>query len=166
MEILGGPPTPTPVKVMVSAYGTAFGSGDGSGAAVVGINNAFALQHVVQWTACANSVSCGSFPGAFNVKTTLTLMSNTWYDVIVAAGGGVSKPFGLTTNGPGTGAASGYADPYFQLAPNQDAYSLAFSAGIGNSPIPEPATWATLLLGLGVIGTVLRGRRRLRPIGV
>ena len=31
--------------------------------------------------------------------------------------------------------------------------------GIAYSAAPEPATWATMLLGIGAIGTVLRRRR-------
>lgn len=164
IEVLGGSATPAPVKVVVSAYATAFGSGDGSAGASVAINDNSALQHIAQWQACSNSAICGGLPSSFNVKTTVTLMSNTLYEVIVAAGGGVAKLGGLTGTEPGTGAADGYADPYFQLAAGEGAYSLAFSPGIGDSPlpssVPEPGAWTTLMLGAGLLGAVQRRRRR------
>lgn len=33
------------------------------------------------------------------------------------------------------------------------------NAYAGSTPVPEPATWATLILGLGVVGEMLRRRR-------
>jgi hypothetical protein len=167
MEVLGGPPTPSPVNVDVSAFATVFGSGDGGAGASIGINNNATLQHVALWQACsAASTVCGGLPGSFNVNTTVTLMSNTLYEVIVAVGGGVSKPGGVAGNGPGTGVAKGFADPYFQLASSGGPYSLAFSPGIGNSPlpaVPEPTTWSILLLGMGLVGAALRRRGGERP---
>jgi hypothetical protein len=52
-------------------------------------------------------------------------------------------------------------DPFF-LAANP-GYSLALSQGIGNG-VPEPASWALMLLGLGLVGGLrAKAARRLRP---
>jgi hypothetical protein len=51
-----------------------------------------------------------------------------------------------------------YVDPYVQIDPSfADAadYRLVISDGIGNSPpgpIPEPSTWAMMLLGFASFG--------------
>jgi hypothetical protein len=31
------------------------------------------------------------------------------------------------------------------------------------APIPEPATWAMMLVGIGVVGGMMRSRRKLAP---
>jgi hypothetical protein len=58
-----------------------------------------------------------------------------------------------------------------------DPASLYFTAGIGDEdhglfgqlrPVPEPSTWAMMLVGFGTIGLVLRGRAKpkLAPISI
>ena len=34
---------------------------------------------------------------------------------------------------------------------------------IGVTAVPEPGTWAQMILGFGLVGAVLRGARRRRP---
>ncbi len=67
------------------------------------------------------------------------------------------------------GQASAFADPYFVIDPTFTAdhtgYSLSFSPFAGNSPVasvPEPATWALMLLGFGLIGFAMRKRSNVR----
>jgi PEP-CTERM motif len=165
MEITGGSPTPTPVNVIVSVFGSTFGSDDGSAGITIGLGDA--TGYFDQWHACAYgkpTTVCGSFPTTFNEKTTVPLMSNTLYHVLIAAGGGVAKQNPIGPSEPGTGIADALADPYFQIVSDQGPYSLDFSAGIGNSPlvpssVPEPATWMMLLTGFGLVGWQF-GRRR------
>jgi uncharacterized protein (TIGR03118 family) len=56
--------------------------------------------------------------------------------------------------------------------PGVDPNSLYFTAGIGDEehglfaqllPVPEPSTWAMMLVGFGAMGVALRGRARPRP---
>jgi hypothetical protein len=62
------------------------------------------------------------------------------------------------------GSASGWVDPFFG-APS--GYTITISEGIGNAPVfasavPEPATWAMLLLGFAGIG-FMAYRRKATP---
>lgn len=63
------------------------------------------------------------------------------------------------------GQASAFADPYFYIDPKFAAanpgYSLVLSPFAGNDPIgvPEPASWAIMLMGFAGLGAVLRGVR-------
>jgi hypothetical protein len=61
-------------------------------------------------------------------------------------------------NGEEPGSA--YIDPYFYLSPAEIAAgdTLSFSASVGNSPVPLPATDGLLLSGLGLL-TIARMRR-------
>ena len=61
-------------------------------------------------------------------------------------------------------------DPLFTIDPTflaaNPGYSLSFSAGVGDSlasGIPEPATWAMMLLGIGSAGLTMRSRRKWAP---
>lgn len=87
-----------------------------------------------------------------NVIYSVTL---TAYDVISVYGGW----------GGGTITATTFVDPTFQLAPtvpNPGLYTLAFSDGIGNGlpAVPEPETYAMLLVGLGLLGFVAQRRKQ------
>ena len=61
-----------------------------------------------------------------------------------------------------------YVDPQFIITGNDpSAYSLIFSPGIGNGPIngiPEPSTWAMMLLGFGGLGFAVHRRATSRGI--
>lgn len=65
--------------------------------------------------------------------------------------------------------ASASGDPYFQIDSSFDLasdFSIVTSPGIGNVPeaglpgIPEPTTWAMMLVGFGGLGAAMRSRRR------
>ncbi len=64
------------------------------------------------------------------------------------------------------GFASAFADPYFYIDPTFAAehpgYTLSLSQSVGNDApnagVPEPATWALMIGGFGLTGTMLRRR--------
>jgi PEP-CTERM motif len=66
------------------------------------------------------------------------------------------------------GSAFASADPRIFVEPtdpNADLYSIRVSDGIANAVapptgVPEPSTWAMLLLGLAGLGTAARGNRK------
>ena len=64
--------------------------------------------------------------------------------------------------GPGT-----YAFWLQEASPGSPVhYGFNFVVGefIGESPVPEPATWAMMLLGFGAVGYAMRRRRRRHPL--
>jgi hypothetical protein len=124
-------------------------------------------------------------PAGFTLTTsatpTLTNAPFTGFDVALncgdpACGPGGSAPFGTSLTFDITGASLGVllADP-FQGHPINfavDVLNSSFPAGANTgvvggglgtvtNPIPEPATWAMMILGFGGIGTMLRRRRSL-----
>jgi len=92
----------------------------------------------------------GSNNGAFTSTTTgISEFENNAFQVemIVTA---LTQDAGVS--------ATTFLDPQFFIdpsTPNGDLYSFQFSAGIGNGPIggvPEPSTWAMMLLGFAGLG--------------
>jgi hypothetical protein len=66
---------------------------------------------------------------------------------------------------------SAFVDPQFIVGGDDpSAYSLEFSDGIGKGPIsggvPEPSTWAMMLLGVAGLGFAgLRRKEKTRTVG-
>lgn len=67
----------------------------------------------------------------------------------------------------GSGAVDAFIDPVFTIDPtfaaSHPGLSLVVSQNAGNSPaasgaVPEPATWALMLIGFGGVGALLRRR--------
>jgi hypothetical protein len=96
------------------------------------------------------------------------MLTNTAYLIILSATAGAANATSPESAFDGSGSVS--IDPYFYLDPSvadpQD-YTLLFSPGIINSPsnvadsVPEPSTWAMMLIGFGGLGYAgYRGSRR------
>ncbi len=58
-------------------------------------------------------------------------------------------------------ASNAVVASYNNLSANNAAHlaSFAFTTNVGVAPVPEPATWASMLLGMGLSGTMLRRRK-------
>jgi hypothetical protein len=70
--------------------------------------------------------------------------------------------FTITGN---TAAIDGYVNSYKALAPSLHGSAYVLLSDDGKSQgfvigVPEPATWAMMIMGFGAIGMVLRSRRR------
>lgn len=110
----------------------------------------------LDWSACANS-AITSCIGDAPVNQVFDLHANTAYTVTETT---------LASAEEG-GSATAFADPYFFLSANFSAehpgYSVVVSPGVANAPVagvPEPATWAMLILGFAGVGAGVRRRRR------
>jgi hypothetical protein len=100
--------------------------------------------------------SLQGLPG-FTVADTYTFKTNTIYNVYLDAS--ISAAVNGSTPGfPGNAHENLYAfiDPTFNLVgPNAFLYDIAFTEGFGNGltgAVPEPSTWAMLVLGFAGIG--------------
>ena len=82
-------------------------------------------------------------------------------DVIGGFGGGIGAPFSLNCpQGCGSGA--------FQLPFSAGALNLTVTSAssiILPTPAPEPQAWALMITGFGMIGLMLRRRRRAHGLG-
>ncbi len=90
---------------------------------------------------------------SFQTNNYYTVQLTTWVESSVYRGGVVDL--------------SAFIDPTFTIAsPNPDLYQLFFSSGITNDPIsgavPEPSTWAMMLLGFAGVG-FMAYRRKSKP---
>jgi hypothetical protein len=56
--------------------------------------------------------------------------------------------------------AQQFSNPNAPFPPHTDSGYLAFDNITFSATVPEPASWALLILGFGAVGGLLRGRRR------
>jgi hypothetical protein len=119
------------------------------------------------WEACAkagagaNPLACGLNPTDQAISDLFSITANQGVEVTESAYAG----------GNSSGDATASADPIFFIDPDflstHPGYELVFSPGVGNlapggpgDGVPEPATWAMMLLGFAGLGAAMRTRRR------
>ena len=72
--------------------------------------------------------------------------------IVLSVGGGADeRVYDLSLDYPGAGSAD-----FFSITPNG---GYVFDEGTFTLSVPEPATWAMTILGLGLIGLAARRRR-------
>jgi hypothetical protein len=152
---IAGPDGNVPTTISATgstAYDAAGGAGS-EGIAFLSITSPSGL--LVSDSACA-----GNDPTACPPSEGSTIALNQYYAVYlsIAADADVYQSAAYTSS---QASASAYIDPYIMIDPGYAAaYSLYVTPGIGNaSAAPEPAAWAMMLSGFGVIGGAMRRRR-------
>jgi hypothetical protein len=112
--------------------------------------------------------------GVFSVTTaTLPSSSVTLFNVLTGVAVGTAEPTSFTTNVPGgTATGTSYslnlttnldANTWYRFVYTTNMATVGDVSGTANfytRAVPEPATWALMLLGFGGMGFVLRRRRR------
>lgn len=156
MQITG--PTPF-ASVQVDAHGSVTVSSIATGGST---NNfaqvSFGIAGQFFDTALVNA-SEGLTTKTFNDTNTYVLATNYQYSVQLYAN---LQAIVSGNSGGGTATFSGFIDPTFTVVgDNASAYTLSFSPGIGNSvgAVPEPSTWAMMILGFGGLGFMAYRRR-------
>jgi PEP-CTERM motif len=169
-----GLPT-TPMLATLTLTGTSTDAGAVSGGDVIqgGIGGTFSITSAVPVDGTTNLLS-GTFSGAQisgpNNGTTASVQDNFATGSVTYATGLAAKDltFGADTSGNGF-SFSGTSLTVLALKGNSPAsFNGVFagnfeatSAGPGGSGgVPEPATWAMMLVGAGAVGGVLRRSRR------
>lgn len=102
----------------------------------------------------------GTFDGLSGVASSISFGTGLFAALDVTASG--LEFFQYITGGPlftGSTSAPVFVPGVYQLggAVSGDA-TLTISEGISAAPIPEPATWAVMILGFGMAGHALRRR--------
>jgi hypothetical protein len=91
----------------------------------------------------------------------LDILPNVEYSVTMTAD--ASAQVAASEDSNPSLAASASIDPTFTVSSDYaDDFQLAFSSGIGNGvgAVPEPSSWAMMLIGFGGMGAAMRFRRK------
>jgi choice-of-anchor C domain-containing protein len=95
--------------------------------------------------------------------------------VAVASDGGSQSSVYAFLQGGNTKSSMGWTPQSFTFTATGESANLTFSASendaygpaldnVGIAAVPEPATWAMMILGFGVVGATVRGSRRRQAI--
>lgn len=152
-------PAAAAVPVQISASGSIAYSADNANlSGVLKIVRQYVSTPLVERMLCHNSLFCGTTGGDSFVidNQTFAFEPGARYYVSMVAQATVM------TSESSSGSATVFLDPYFRIDPgfaNADAYTLAFSPGIVQAPVPEPATAALWLAALAALACRLRRPR-------
>jgi hypothetical protein len=145
IEFLGNTST-VPVTVNLSGNVDFTGTGTNEG------GDAQATIGTVDFLATCVTVASSDCSRSFYADSQYIFSTNVVYSVQLSAGVTVISEPGNPES------ASAFVDPTYSVP---TGYSIVTSAGIGNG-VPEPSTWAMMLLGFAALGFV--GYRRVRRL--
>jgi hypothetical protein len=100
-------------------------------------------------------------------KLSASLAANTRYWIQLSSTDDSSAAWAYATDTSGLGVAGEYYDcpSCGGVTPNDEPYQMAILGDVAGA-VPEPASWAMMLIGLFGLGTVLRARRTDQPAAV
>jgi len=164
------PAAPTPGMASVDLVGAADGFGslaynggvsvDLEGTTGTGFSPAGILQSVATLASGNYSISfvlAGNLRGAVN-KTTRVSIGDQFIDITPSSN---AQPYTLYTENFTN--ASGKVS-FMDLGPSTQQGNLLDEIVVSTA-VPEPATWAMMLIGFGGIGLMMRGSRRKGAVG-
>lgn len=146
---------------------SAAGGGSSSAYIVTNANNPLAVSVRTggDCDSAGNAAGCGTFSYTLPLALTRGDRFHGGDGDIMDFYGSISLN-AVTQIGIGaSGTASSYIDPVLTLSPDLDPSQFALSFGNGNvsnaaAAVPEPGSWAMLLVGFGVVGASIRTRRK------
>ncbi len=147
-------PANIPLSVFVSASGSIGGTTTGGGS----IGSFQSTLDIGGPNVTISETVGGSTPGSWSLGQTYQFQTNTQYSVQMIAEG--SAGVGILG---GTASFFAQVDPIFTIDPAFAAdYSIVLSDGIGSSvaAVPEPSTWAMMILGFAGVGFMAYRRSR------
>ena len=131
--------------------------------AQIDYRNGVILGQILQGNATITGDAATGFTGTISEGATYSLVVGSIYRIgIFAEASGVTGGNGFL---PGQAfSVRSFVDPYLSIAsgtPGAALYSFEFPVGVGNQPgiggaVPEPATWAMMLIGFAGLGFVSR----------
>ncbi|MBS0479153.1 MAG: PEP-CTERM sorting domain-containing protein [Proteobacteria bacterium] len=121
---------------------------DGVNAYAFGINGAFDAD-------ASFSNGAGIAPAVWNAAMNLSSYSGTWSTTAV---NGQSGQFSTSITDNATGFSKVWLVSASMLTPDRDDGFKLTSITVSTPAVPEPATWAMLIMGFGAIGATLRRR--------
>jgi PEP-CTERM motif len=170
--LIVGPPGTVPITIVGKGGQAAIPGSSGPGALTavtlysrIYVDGAEA-QSSIHYDPLSSNPDKGASFYTGKIWSDLLLETNTIYPVTLYA---YIDPF--TEYDSGSIIFTDYVDPQFIIGGDDPSdYSLVFSPGIGNGPIggavPEPSTWAMLLIGFAGLGFAgLRRRAKTRTVG-
>jgi len=136
-----GSPAGTTVAATIDAADAINAGGPGGGAEAV--MTVIGPTQIYSALDCSPAYGCGATPNVPFTDQAVTMVVNTPYTVLLSLG--ISGP------------VLAKIDPTFS-APASAGGEFVFSPGV-TSGVPEPATWAAMLVGFGGVGAAMRRSR-------
>lgn len=136
-----------------------FWSGNYSGSAAAWANTTIGEIRLTTLSAGTVTLDSVDFGGYLNAVRDIDYRVYDFSWNLLTSGTVATAPTSLTTISFGQSSADGLI---FQFGPdgyNGGIQNLTFSFESGIAPVPEPASWAMLIAGFGLTGTVMRRRR-------
>ena len=150
-----------PISIQAAGYTTSTSGLDGFSSSTASL---FVAGSYVFRIESANNAPTGGYSSTYNGTITQNVLVNTPLVVTLNAVATASGSPGMT--------ATAYVDPFIFIDPNFADASLfsveVLTPGIGNAPVagavPEPSTWAMMILGFMGIGFLAYRRKQTASI--